>query len=160
MFKEKNLINFSHGKEGGHGSESSGMLGRVAKSFSPLATPSDRANLYSDTNIASAFNERSKEHAEAITTRLADIVDNTRTRIVEVLKMPFIGIKKMLSVANDLGLKLPVTIALRLKGALIDAPTKALASILVVGTHKANELIDLPFKTILNTHAKVQAALA
>lgn len=152
MFKENRIIF----KEGGGDS----LIGKAARAMTPLATPGERAQVFSNVETASQWNRERIAHGEGITVKLQEIVNTIRDGINKV----YTGAKETLKgtgrKAADLITLPPVFLYNTVKGVIWDAPTKLLATLLVLGTHHTAELLDVPAKILLGTRKRIHTALA
>lgn len=152
MFKENRRIF----KEGGGDS----LMGRAAKAMTPLATPAERAEVFSNMEAAGKWNRERIAHGEGITVKLQEIVNTVRDGINKV----YTGTKEVLKgtgrKAADLVTLPPVFLYNTVKGVVWDAPTKLIATLLMLGTHHTAELLDVPAKILLGTRKKIHTVLA
>lgn len=152
MFKENRRIF----KEGGGDS----LIGKAARAMTPVATPGERAHVFSNIEAANQWNRERIAHGEGITVKIQEIVNSVR----DALNKAYSGAKEGLKTAGrtvaDVITLPPVFLYNTVKGVVWDAPTKLIASLLMLGTHHTAELLDAPAKVLLGTRQKIHTALA
>lgn len=135
-------------------------MGKAIKAMTPAATPEERAKVFSSVEAASEWNRERIAHGEGITVRLQEIVASVRDGISKVYTGAKEGLKGTGRKVADLLTLPPVFLYNTGKGMMWDAPTKLVATLLMLGTHHAAELLDVPVKILLGTRRKIHELLA